>query len=81
LLYSLLIQEVVLTFSQHTSTATHNTCGFGKISAFFESGTLPGKDNYCSLETGPWNVTTTGSLTKRSEVLEIRERIGGLKNL
>ncbi|KAE9370517.1 hypothetical protein N431DRAFT_411948 [Stipitochalara longipes BDJ] len=62
----------------HTSTATRNNCGYGKISAFFESGTLPGKDNYCPLEVGPWNVTATGPLAKRDEIREIREKIRGL---
>jgi len=50
-----------------------------KIGAFFINGTLPGNDNYCPLEAGPWGVVTTGPLDKRSEILEIREKIRGLR--
>jgi hypothetical protein len=42
------------------------------------NGTLPGNDSYCPLEAGPWNITTTGPLAKRSAVLKISNLIMGL---
>jgi hypothetical protein len=50
-----------------------------KIGAFLINGTLPGDNNYCALEAGPWNITTTGPLAERSEIVEITEMIKGLK--
>lgn len=49
------------------------------MGAFLINGTLPGNENYCEFEAGPWNVTTTGPLAKRSEVLKISGLLRGLK--
>ena len=62
----------------HTSISAQNTCGFAKINAFFQDGVLPGKDNFCCLEAGPFNVTVAGGLEKRSDWVTIKE---GMKNL
>jgi hypothetical protein len=64
---------------QHTVLTTKNLCSLEKIGAFLISGTLPGIDSYCALEAGPWNITTTGPLTKKREILEISSLIKSLK--
>jgi hypothetical protein len=73
-----------LTFSkaklkQHTSLTTKNACSLAKIGAFLINGTLPGNDNYCALEAGPWNITIPGPLSKRSEILEISDLFRSLR--
>lgn len=66
----------------HSVSATENKCAYSKINTFFQSGTLPGENNYCALEMGPFNVTLTGPLEKRTdlkkvmnELVEIRWRL------
>ncbi|KAF4626028.1 hypothetical protein G7Y89_g12140 [Cudoniella acicularis] len=46
----------------HTSFGPLNKCAFAKVNAFFQNGTLPGKDNFCALEAGPFNVTISNGL-------------------
>jgi hypothetical protein len=55
-----------------------NNCAFAKIAALFQNGTMPGKDNYCALESGPWGVVINGTLSRRSEALKIKEKIRSL---
>ncbi|CZR56074.1 uncharacterized protein PAC_05962 [Phialocephala subalpina] len=62
----------------HTSSATQNLCAFGKLNIFFQTGKLPGKDNYCPLEAGPWNVTLPGPLSQLSDKRDIKEKFRGL---
>ena len=38
---------------QHTSLASSNQCEFAKINRFFQTGALPGNDNYCPVEHRP----------------------------
>ncbi|KIM94052.1 hypothetical protein OIDMADRAFT_60890 [Oidiodendron maius Zn] len=62
----------------HTSSGPYNTCGFSKMNAYLQYGTLPGSDNYCALEIGPFNVTYIGSLSKRGDVGMIEASLKGL---
>ena len=57
-------------------------CGFqfGKIIAFFQTGFLPGKDDYCPLEIGPFNVTYARSLGKRADLKEIQRQLKHLRH-
>ncbi|KAE9372919.1 hypothetical protein N431DRAFT_376208 [Stipitochalara longipes BDJ] len=63
----------------HTSLGSQNACASKKIGAFFQTGTLPGEDNYCPLEAGPWNITFAGPLDKRAELMEIGKRLRELR--
>jgi pimeloyl-ACP methyl ester carboxylesterase len=48
----------------HTVSNTKNVCAFGKMRAYFQSSKLPGKDNMCPLEAGPFGVQLNGTLAK-----------------
>jgi hypothetical protein len=50
---------------QHTTLAAQSECASLKINAFFQNGTLPGDDNSCALEAGPWNVTLSSMEERR----------------
>ena len=65
-------------YTQHTSASAMNVCGFTKINTFFQSGILPGKDNFCSLEAGPFNVTDPGGLEKSNDWSRIQDGMRGL---
>ncbi|CZR51827.1 uncharacterized protein PAC_01704 [Phialocephala subalpina] len=41
----------------HTSPELNNSCAFQKIATYFKTGAVPGEDNHCPEEPGPWNVT------------------------
>jgi hypothetical protein len=43
------------------------------MNTFFQSGVLPGRDNYCALEAGPFNITISGPLEKRAD-FKMRKR-------
>jgi hypothetical protein len=49
-----------------------------KIGAFLINGTLPGTDNYCPLEAGPWGILANGTL---SELLEAADLKGVMRKL
>ncbi|KAG4431992.1 hypothetical protein IFR05_012520 [Cadophora sp. M221] len=53
----------------HTSHTTRNICAFAKIKAFFNSDKWIGRDAYCPLEAGPWNITLRGPLEKGVELM------------
>jgi hypothetical protein len=57
----------MLTSSKHTSDASVNMCGFRKISAYFQTNTMPGNDSYCPLEVGPFNIVLNGTLEENIE--------------
>jgi hypothetical protein len=40
---------------------------------------LPGKDNYCKLEAGPWNITVEGPLERRVDLERVKRGLVGLK--
>ncbi|KUJ23894.1 uncharacterized protein LY89DRAFT_571959, partial [Mollisia scopiformis] len=63
----------------HTSVAAQNLCAFGKINTFFQTGQLPGTDNYCPLEAGPWNITLPGPLSSFNDKRDIKESLVKLK--
>jgi hypothetical protein len=63
----------MLTLKQHSVAATYNNCAFSKMNSYFRSGTLPGNNYLCPLETGPFNVTFAGPLQKRSDFREVME--------
>ncbi|ORY59959.1 TAP-like protein-domain-containing protein [Pseudomassariella vexata] len=46
----------------HTTIATRNTCGLSKISAYFQTGKLPGNKSFCPLEQGPFGIVLNGTL-------------------
>ncbi|KUJ12862.1 alpha/beta-hydrolase, partial [Mollisia scopiformis] len=46
---------VLIDGAGHTTLGPLNKCGNSKINAYFQNGTLPGDDNFCSLEQGPFN--------------------------
>lgn len=62
----------------HTSLNARNNCAFAKINAYFQNGTLPGKDSFCSLEAGPWNITITGGVEKRRDWKKLQRRMKAL---
>lgn len=64
----------------HTTIDAQNLCAFAKINAFFQNGTLPGQENFCPTEAGPFGVTLAGGLAKRSEVSEITKMIKSLRS-
>ena len=51
------------------------------MNAFFQSGKLPGRDNYCALEAGPWNITISGPLEKRADFLTVKRGLESLKGM
>jgi hypothetical protein len=55
--------------------APKNSCTNSKINAFFQEGTLPGRNNFCSLQAGPFGVVLPGGLEKRSDFRKIREKM------
>ena len=59
------------------SLATQNACAFTKIATFFQTGDLPGKNNYCPLEVGSWNITFAEPLDKRIELREVEKGFYG----
>jgi len=61
------------------SLATQNSCAFTKIATFFRDGALPGEENYCPLEAGPWNVTFAGPLEERVQFAEVVDRFRELR--
>ncbi|KAN0089862.1 TAP-like domain containing protein [Hyaloscypha variabilis] len=56
----------------HTTLPTQNACALAKIGAFLINGTLPGTDNYCPLEAGPWGVLANGTLSELLEAADLR---------
>jgi hypothetical protein len=52
-----------------------NSCTNIKIKAYFQDGTLPGSDNFCPLEAGPFGVVLSGGLEKRTDYIDIRDRM------
>ena len=42
---------------QHCSFILKNSCANKKIHDFFQNGEMPGSDNFCASETGPFGVT------------------------
>jgi hypothetical protein len=49
------------------------------MNTFFQSGVLPGRDNYCALEAGPFNITLSGPLEKRADFMMLKRGLEGLK--
>jgi hypothetical protein len=64
---------------QHTSLPTYNKCFLAKIGDYLINGTLPGMANYCTLESGPWNVTINATLAGNNEVLRISGQLKALR--
>jgi hypothetical protein len=64
---------------QHTSQAAQNSCANAKIWAFFQTGVLPGNDNYCSQEAGAFGVTLPENLEKRDGWKAIKAKTQGLR--
>jgi hypothetical protein len=64
---------------QHTSQAAQNSCANAKIGAFFQTGVLPGNDNYCSQEAGAFWSYVAGNLGKRDDWEAIKAKMQGLR--
>ncbi|KAF4778563.1 hypothetical protein HER10_EVM0007009 [Colletotrichum scovillei] len=57
----------------HTTVATNNMCAFAAIRSYFQD-TMCGKEHYCPLELGPFNVHLNGTIKENLEA-------AGLSNL
>jgi hypothetical protein len=64
---------------QHTSQAAQNSCANAKIGAFFQTGVLPGNDNYCSQEAGAFGVTLPEKFEERDDWKVIKGKMQGLR--
>jgi hypothetical protein len=53
----------------------NNACANAKINAYFQEGKLPGHDNFCSLEAGPFGIVLPGRLDMQSDYKEIRDKM------
>ncbi|KAF4637999.1 hypothetical protein G7Y89_g79 [Cudoniella acicularis] len=51
----------------HATFYVQNTCANNKINAYFQNGTMPGTDNFCKLEVGPFNITIPGGNIEKYE--------------
>lgn len=51
-----------------------------KIRRFFETGELPGEDNYCPSDVGPLDIKLGGPLSSRKDMRDITEKIKSLGN-
>ena len=71
----------ILRSSKHSSIAPQNKCSYAKLNTFFQEGKLPGKDNYCKLEAGPWNITVEGPLERRADLERVKRGLVGLKQV
>jgi hypothetical protein len=67
-----------ISLQQHTTLGPLNKCGNAKINTFFQNGTLPGTDSFCPLEAGPFNITITDGLQKRSDLKSIADAVQSL---
>ncbi|KAE9366802.1 alpha/beta-hydrolase [Stipitochalara longipes BDJ] len=63
----------------HSSLLARNRCAFSKIVTFFINGTLPGEDNYCGPDAGPWNITIPGTLKENTGLSEIKRSLRALR--
>ncbi|KUJ07981.1 alpha/beta-hydrolase [Mollisia scopiformis] len=63
----------------HTSPITKNTCAFQKIGNYFKTGELPGNDNFCKLEVGPWNVTIPQGMENVNGWRDIQDGLASLR--
>jgi len=54
-------------------------CAYAKIGAYFQNGTMPGSDNSCQIEPGPWNITITGGFEKRDDWSDLQKRMKTFK--
>jgi hypothetical protein len=55
---------------EYTSVVANNTCVLDKINTYFQTGELPGNENFRSLEAGAWDVTTPQGIERECEWLE-----------
>jgi len=64
----------------HSTPQTLNACSNRKIKAYFQNGTMPGTDNYCAVETGPWSVNLTQPINMTADFAAVRDLVYGLRD-
>lgn len=61
---------------KHAFVGPMSACALAKIKDYFQNGQLPGDDDFCTAETGPWDVVINGTLEEHIEDAGLTDLIG-----